>query len=55
MWKATITVVMVTIGILAVVLTTTIVLIDAATIDVAAMRDRPQTGQCQRGNERAHP
>ena len=55
MWKATITVVIATIGILAVVLATTIVLIDAATIDVAAMHDRPQAGQCHRGDDRARP
>ena len=51
MWKAAITVVMATIGILAVVLATTIVLIDAATVDTAAMRDTPQASRCHRGSE----
>ena len=51
MWKAAITVVMATIGILAVVLATTIVLIDAATVDTAAMRDPPQASRCHRGSE----
>ena len=53
MWKATIKVVIATIGIFAVVLTATVMLIEAATVDVSAMRDRPQAGPCQRGTDRA--